>query len=398
MRIGMLADAYKPYVSGVTNVIDLTKQYLESAGHDVYVFTFGDEDYQDDEPNIIRSPGLPLKVSGFYFNVRYSHRARQLLYSMDIVHVHHPFLSGRLATWHCKPRGIPIVFTNHTRYDLYAQAYLPILPDGAGDVFMKTFIPGFCNSINRVIAPSEGVKKVLERVGVVNQIDVVPNGVDLSRFQVSIDPIPRQELGFDKTDIVLIYTGRMAPEKNLPFLLRAFNGAAQAYPNIRLLMVGSGPELENMKEWAQHIGIADRVHFTGQVAYNQIPRYLVTSDIFVTASVTEVHPLTVIEAMASGLPVLGIESPGVGDTITDDENGYLIPNEDLAAFTAKMVRLITDGVLRQKMGAQARQTAQRYSYERTSQHMLEIYEQVIAEHAVHRGLRARWIRFWDRWR
>ncbi|HIE58282.1 MAG TPA: hypothetical protein EYP88_08640, partial [Anaerolineales bacterium] len=197
MRIGMLADAYKPYVSGVTNVIDLTKQYLESAGHDVYVFTFGDEDYQDDEPNIIRSPGLPLKVSGFYFNVRYSHRARQLLYSMDIVHVHHPFLSGRLATWHCKPRGIPIVFTNHTRYDLYAQAYLPILPDGAGDVFMKTFIPGFCNSINRVIAPSEGVKKVLERVGVVNQIDVVPNGVDLSRFQVSIDPIPRQELGFN---------------------------------------------------------------------------------------------------------------------------------------------------------------------------------------------------------
>ncbi|HIE57418.1 MAG TPA: glycosyltransferase, partial [Anaerolineales bacterium] len=169
-------------------------------------------------------------------------------------------------------------------------------------------------------------------------------------------------------------------------------------PNIRLLMVGSGPELGNMKEWAQHIGIADRVHFTGQVAYNQIPRYLVTSDIFVTASVTEVHPLTVIEAMASGLPVLGIESPGVGDTITDDENGYLIPNEDLAAFTAKMVRLITDGVLRQKMGAQARQTAQRYSYERTSQHMLEIYEQVIAEHAVHRGLRARWIRFWDRWR
>ena len=147
MRIGMLADAYKPYISGVTNVIDLTKRYLESVGQDVYVFTFGDEDYEDDEPNVIRSPGLPLKVSGFYFNVRYSREASRLLHTMDVVHVHHPFLSGRLARWHCKPRGIPIVFTNHTRYDLYTQAYLPMLPDGTGDVFMKTFIPGFCNSI-----------------------------------------------------------------------------------------------------------------------------------------------------------------------------------------------------------------------------------------------------------
>ena len=150
----MLADTYKPYVSGVTNVIDLSKRYLESQGHQVYVFTFGDVDYHDDELNVIRSPGLPLVDTGYFLNVRYNRQARNLLRTMDIVHVHHPFLSGRLAIWYCKPRGIPIVFTNHTRYDLYAQAYFPVLPEGIGDAFLKAFIPGFCSSMDMSTVPA----------------------------------------------------------------------------------------------------------------------------------------------------------------------------------------------------------------------------------------------------
>ena len=71
MRIGMMVDTYKPYVSGVTNHIDLHKGVLERAGHEVYVFTFGDEDQQDDEPRILRSPGVPIADSGFYLSLRY---------------------------------------------------------------------------------------------------------------------------------------------------------------------------------------------------------------------------------------------------------------------------------------------------------------------------------------
>ena len=399
MRIGMLADTYKPYVSGVTNVIDLTKRYLETQGHEVYVFTFGDENYQDAEPNIIRSPGLPLVDTGFYINVRYSRKARKLLQTMDIVHVHHPFLSGRLALWFCKPRGIPIVFTNHTRYDLYAQAYFPVLPDGIGDAFLKAFIPGFCDSMDMVVAPSDGLRKVLLRAGVTNHIEVVPNGVDMSPFHKDVQPIDRSSLGFSDENVVLMFSGRIAPEKNLPFLLRAFNGAAQAYDNLGLLIVGDGPDRENLEDRVRHMGIENRVHFTGMVNYDQIPRYLVTADAFVTASVTEVHPLSVIEAMGAGLPVLGIESPGVGDTVTDCENGYIVPDEDLAAFTAKMVRLATDAELRKKMSENAKETSHLYNYERTSQQMYELYEKVIAHNSdQRRSVRARWIRFWDQWR
>jgi 1,2-diacylglycerol 3-alpha-glucosyltransferase len=399
MRIGMLADTYKPYISGVTNVIDLTKRYLETHGHDVYVFAFGDEDYQDDEPNVIRSPGLPLVDTGFYFNVRYSSKARQLLRTMDIVHVHHPFLSGRLALWYCKPRGIPIVFTNHTRYDLYAQAYFPVLPDGIGDAFLKAFIPGFCDSLDMVVAPSAGLKKVLERAGVTNHIEVVPNGVDMAPFRGDISPVDRSGLCFNNESVVLAFSGRIAPEKNLPFLLRAFNGAAQAYDDLCLLVIGDGPERENLEDRVRHMGISDRVHFTGMVDYSQIPSYLIASDVFVTASVTEVHPLSVIEAMGAGLPILGIESPGVGDTVTDGEDGFVVPEEDLAAFTAKMVRLATDAELRKKMSNKARQNSERYNYERTSQQMLELYQKVVASNLDRRrSLRARWIRFWDTWR
>ncbi len=396
MRVGMLADAYKPYISGVTNVIDLSKRYLESQGHQVFVFTFGDDTYEDDEINIIRSPGLPLVDTGFYLNVRYNRKTRNLLRTMDIVHVHHPFLSGRLALWYCKPRGIPIVFTNHTRYDLYAKAYIPFLPAGVGETFVKTYFPGFCDSVDMVVAPSMGLKKVLQRVGVTAQIEVVPNGVDISPFRGDIKPIDRAEFGFRDEDVLLIYVGRLGPEKNLPFLLRAFNGAAQAYENLCLLIVGDGPERENLEDRVRHMPITDRVHFTGLVDYNTIPNYLAAADIFVTASVTEVHPLAVIEAMGAGLPVLGIESPGVADTVNDGEDGYIVPEEDLAAFTAKMVRLATDAELRSQMSVKASVTSELYDYRRTNQLMVDLYQRVIKNTTGSRhNIRARWIRFWD---
>jgi len=103
MRIGMMADTYKPYVSGVTNYIDLNKRYLEKDGHEVYVFTFSESDHEDGEERVIRSPGLPLADTGFFLSLKYSREAKNLLQNMDMVHVHHPFLSGRLAFHCCRP-------------------------------------------------------------------------------------------------------------------------------------------------------------------------------------------------------------------------------------------------------------------------------------------------------
>ena len=388
MRIGMMADTYKPYVSGITNYIDLNKRHLERAGHDVYVFTFGDLDYQDGEPRVIRSPGLPLQDTGFYLSFRYSRDAKRLLQTMDVLHVHHPFLSGRLALRYARPLQIPIVFTNHTRYDLYAQAYLPMMPEEISEGLLKAYMPSFCAAVDLVISPSAGMEKILRQLGVESPIEVVPNGVELDRY-LNARPLSRADFGFSNNDILLIYVGRVANEKNLDFLLRAFNGVAKAFNHVRLLILGDGAAREGLETLASELGLSSRVRFVGMVPYDDLPAYLAMCDAFVTASVTEVHPLSVIEAMGASLPVLGIHSPGVGDTVVDGVTGFL-SEEDVAAFAVKMTRLVIEHDLRKKMGAAAREESTKYAIERTTRIMLRYYETLVnAAQPRHQGLRFR---------
>jgi 1,2-diacylglycerol 3-alpha-glucosyltransferase len=377
MRIGMMADAYKPYVSGITNYIDLNKRYIEKADHKVYVFTFSEPDHIDDEERIIRSPGLPLADTGFFLSLRYSREAKKLLQNMDVVHVHHPFLSGRLALHYCRPYQIPIIFTNHTRYDLYAQAYLPLLPEGISEGLLRAYMPSFCEAVNLVISPSAGMEKILRELDVESHIEIVPNGVELSRF-IQAEPLSRANHGFDEEDILLIYTGRLGPEKNLEFLLDAFAGVLQAVKNVRLLIVGDGPLLEELQVMASVLQISSSIHFTGQIPYDNLPGYLAMCDAFVTASVTEVHPLSVIEAMGAGLPVMGIHSPGVGDTIQDGITGFL-STKSLPAYTAKLTLLCLQPQLRREMGQAARNTSQEYDIEQTTRRMLGHYEKLASE-------------------
>jgi glycosyltransferase involved in cell wall biosynthesis len=395
MRIGLLADTYKPHVSGVTQYISLNKQVLESRGHEVFVFTFGDLDFPDDETNVIRSPGVPVADTGIHLGFRYASPARRLLETMDIAHVQHPFLSGRLALRYCRPKGIPIVFTNHTRYDLYAQAYLPMLPDVVGTSFLQAYLPSFCKEVDLVIAPSDGLKRVLRELDVSGPIEVIPNGVDIGRFEEDIQPIPREELGVREDEVLLIYSGRLGPEKNLTFLVRAFAGAQTAYSNTRLMLVGDGPERDNLEDLAARSGLQHKIVFPGMVDHDDVPSYLTAADAFVTASVTEVHPLSVIEALACGLPVVGIDSPGVGDTITDGENGFLCRN-DLAAFTAKLTRLIADKDLRIEMSERARSSALEYDIQRTSLMVEERYEALVERPKARDGRVLR--RLWKRLR
>ena len=388
MRIGMMADAYKPYVSGVTNYIDLNKRYLERAGHDVFVFTFSDPEYYDEEPRVIRSPGLSLPKTGFYLSFRYSRAAKRLLQSMDIIHVHHPFLSGNLALRYARPLQIPIVFTNHTRYDLYAQAYMPLMPEEISEGLLRTYMPSFCDAVNLVISPSEGMEKILRGLDVKSPIAVVPNGVELESY-LNANPLARADFGYTPGNIIFVYVGRLGPEKNLELLLRAFNGVAQAFEHARLLILGDGPYREEMENIASSLSLSDRVHFEGLVPYDRIPSYLAMCDAFVTASVTETFGMSVVEAMGAGLPVLGVDSVGVGDIVSDGETGFLA-SEDPVGYAVKMTRLATEHDLRRKMGAAAREDSTKYSIVRTVLMMQRHYERLVHEAEYrHRGWRFR---------
>ena len=369
----MMVDTYKPYVSGVTNYIELHKRALERAGHEVYVFTFGDDDYQDDEPHILRSPGVALADTGFYLSLRYKTKHKKLLQTMDVVHVHHPFLSGRLALNYCRSARIPIVFTNHSRYDLLAQAYLPLMPDEMSHGLLQAYMPDFCEAVDLVISPSAGMAKILHELDVKSHIEVVPNGVDLHKFHQAV-PFPRSKFGLAEQDILLVYAGRIAPEKNINFLLQSFAGIAQLIPNLYLLIVGGGKKQfeEELQEFIVQLGIASRVRSTGMSSYEDIPSYLSMCDIFVTTSIAETFGMSTVEAMGAGLPIVGIHSAGTSDIVEDGKTGFL-STEDLAAFTAKLTYLCLHPGLREQMGLAAYEASKQYDVERTTNMLLGHY-------------------------
>ncbi len=397
MRIGMMADLYKPHVSGVTNSIALSKRWLEKAGHEVYLFTFGDDEVIDNEKNIVRTTGVPVVDTGFYLNLRYNSHARRLLCSMDITHVHHPFVSGSLAMRYCSPRNIPIVFTNHTRYDLMTQAYVPLLPESISDAALKAYLTPFYRACDLVIVPSASMLRILvEQFGLETPIEVIPNGLDLAPYRQKIQPIDRTQFGFTNNDVISIYVGRLSPEKNLSLLLRAFYGVAMTYDRLRLLLVGDGPERENMEAQVKHMDIGSKVFFTGMIDYKEIPAYLTSSDIFVTPSSSETFGLSTIEAMAAGLPALGMDAPGTQDIIEDGVTG-LITSDDLAVFTAKLVLLSTNHELRREMGKQALIASEKYDIETTTGALLLNYQRLIeATKRRKKGTRFKLARFLDR--
>ena len=279
MRIGMMIDMYKPYISGVTNYVAINKKFLEEAGHEVFVFTFGNKDYEDDESNIIRSGTIPFPFARHKFYFSYSQQARQLISTMDVVHVQHPFISGSLSILTCRSRGIPIVFTSHTRYDIYSKVYVPLFADLIGKFLMSVYLPAFFKRVDLVISPSKGMRQVLIESGAKVPIDVVPNGVDLRAFLAPAMPVARAEMGLSDSDVIFVFVGRLGIEKNLWFLLNAFELAYRSCTSIGLVLIGEGPLRKEMQEWISAHGLDERVIFTGLIPYPQMPEYYAMADV-----------------------------------------------------------------------------------------------------------------------
>lgn len=376
MRIGMFADMYMPHVSGVTNHILLTKRELERRGHDVYVLTFGNLGYHDAEENVVRSPGIPWGRTGWQASFALSREATQLARTLDIAHAHHPFQSARLALRTCEPAGVPVVITNHTRYDLYSDAYAGFVPREARMAYLRASLRGVYERASAVIAPSPGIVEWLRDFGVTDAAVLLENGIDTQPFANPSQPRTRGELGLADDAVVFCYLGRLGPEKNLPLLADAFVLAAQRDPHVALLLVGDGPSRPLLTErlWAH--GLSDRVHFAGATPYAQVPDFLAAADVFVTASVSEVHPLVVLEAMAAGLPAIGVDSPGISDIIEDGSCGLLCEAATAEEIARQMLALAGDDALRRSMATAARARAARNDITVAVDTLEELYERV----------------------
>ncbi|GAB4144089.1 MAG: glycosyltransferase family 4 protein [Candidatus Promineifilaceae bacterium] len=371
MRIGMVTACYKPVVNGVTRMVSLYKEHLTALGHEVTVFTLGDPDPAGDEPDVVRSPGVPLGDTGYYLGFRYRQEAQARLRQMEILHCHHLMMSIELAYRYGE---CPIVYTNHTRYDLYTEAYTP-LPQPAADAIMRQIWPELTDMCDVVIAPSASMRRVMESFGVRRPIEVIENGIDLAPFRSPPRPFSRAELGLPQTGVVFVFVGRLAEEKNVGMLLRQFAAVHEWSPATSLLVIGDGPQKVHLQQQAQQLGIAAAVRFAGAVPYVAVPNYLAAADIFVTASVSEAHPLTVIEAMAAGLPVVAVSGPGIVETVEHGRSGWLTQRPE-GGLAVAMAGMLSDEAKRRQMGAQAQAASQRFDIRRTVQRTLELYQQM----------------------
>jgi glycosyltransferase involved in cell wall biosynthesis len=370
MKIGMVTACYKPVINGVTRMVSLYKDTLGADGHEVTVFTLGDPDPAGEDDNVVRSPAVPLGDSGYYFTFGYSRDAQSRLRQMEIIHCHHLFMSVDMAH---RYGNCPIVYTNHTRYDLYTEEYTP-LPRPAADAFMRQIWPEFTDYCDVVIAPSDGVRRVMTSFGVRQRIDVIPNGIALDPFWEPAQPQSKATLGIPAEAILLVYTGRVASEKNLLTLITQFALARDILPELHLLIVGEEPLWEKVRQRAAELGVAAALHMPGAVPYAQVSNMLAAADLFVTASVTEVHPLSVIEAMAAGLPVAAVSSPGIVDSVEHGHTGYLAHKAE--GLAAAIVAVVADRARCVRMGVAAREASRRYDIRATTAQTIALYEEL----------------------
>ncbi len=370
MRIGMVTACYKPVLNGVTRMVALYKECMEAAGHEVTVFTLGDPDPGGDEPSVVRTPGIALGDTGYYLSFRYTGEAQRRLRQMDIVHCHHLFMSVEMAH---RYGNCPIVYTNHTRYDLYTGAYSP-LPQPAADAIMRQVWPEFTSYCDVIITPSASVRDVMRSFGVMQRIEIIPNGINLQPFANPSKPARREQFSIPQESTLLIYTGRIATEKGLSKLLPQFELAREIAPDLHLLLVGKGPYEEKLRQQIAALELEDAVTLAGPAPYTEVGNILAIGDVYVTASVSEVHPLSIIEAMAAGLPIAAIASPGISDTVTSGVHGVLTSKSN--GLAAAITALACDDEKRRCMGAAGREASRRYDINSTVAQTLALYEEL----------------------
>jgi len=377
VNIGIFTNTYKPTINGVVNCVALIRQGLTARGHKVYVFAPSFPGYEECEEDIFRFPSLSLARSVKYpVCIPYSRRITDRIPSLglDVIHSQHPFLMGDVAARWAGKLSIPLVFTFHTQYEQYAH-YIP-LPRGLVQWASKKFVKAYTLKCDLIITPGDSIIKVLHSYGIRENVVFMPNAIDLSSFESPDRARIRAMYGIGGDEKLLVYVGRMAREKNLPFMLRAFAQIRQKNDRIKLLIIGEGPELENLKSYAAELSLAESVIFPGRVEYDRIPDYYGAAQLFIMTSTTEVKPLALLEAMASGLPIVAVSAHGSSDTIIDNVNG-LLTEEKESVFAEKVAALIDDGERLKSMSEASRKTATAYSLDTMSDTLLRHYSEAV---------------------
>jgi glycosyltransferase involved in cell wall biosynthesis len=268
---------------------------------------------------------------------------------VDLVHAHQytPFFYGMMGR--LLYRRPPVLFTEHGRhYPDYPRRKRML----ANRVLLRPCdrVVGVGEAVRQALIANEGIPA--ERAG------VIYNGIDTTAFARSGADrnAVRREIGVGPDDLVLLLVARLDYLKDHATAVRTLERIARQRPEARLVLVGTGPEHAKIQELVERQRLADRVRFLG--LRQDIPRLVRAADLFLLTSISEGIPLTLIEAMAAGLPVVATRVGGVGEVVAEGVTGLLAPAGDDTQLAQHILRLAGDAPLRQEMGRQGRQRAE----------------------------------------
>lgn len=381
MKILMISDVYFPRVNGVSTSIETFRRTLAERGIRITLIApdYGGE--QDaDGADIIRIPAhrLPFDPEDRRMEygaiMRLSERLRQENY--DLIHIQTPFVAHYAGIALAKQLGLPTVETYHTFFEEYLHHYLPFLPRAATRGIARLASRRQCNAVDAVIVPSTAMRDALLAYGVSKPMHILPTGIPIERFAQGQGAVFRSTHGITAERPILLYVGRVAFEKNIGFLLRATVLALRQRPDLLLVITGEGPALPALRREAATLGLADAVRFVGYLDRKQeLPDCYNAANAFVFASRTETQGLVLIEAMAAGTPAIALSIMGTADILAP-QRGALIAEDDEADFAAKIITLINDPALQQKLSNEARAYAAEWSAPALAESLQNLYAQL----------------------
>ncbi|MDQ8182692.1 glycosyltransferase [Pelagicoccus sp. SDUM812005] len=395
MRICLFTDSFLPYISGVSSAVYNQANEMARRGHSVSIFhpRASKADSFETIPGLDPSVsvyGLPFSVPTFNIpKLRWS--MPLFLYSYrrlredppDVVHVHTEFGCGLegmlLARW----KDVPIVGTFHTFFaepDYLRQFYLPAF--GWTQKLMWKYSVGFFNRCNQIVSPSKSVRDHLVSRGMFRPATVLSNGIERMTLRAPEEIAAfRKSLGIE--DFAFIYIGRVSPEKSLEVALEAFALTLEANPKAKFVLIGNGPGDEAVDAKIEALGIGDSVVRTGRIERDVLMKqnYPLLGDVFVTASKTENQPVSILEALAFGLPLVGPRAKGIPELVDDGVNGLIFEPDDVREMAERMTRLMEDRELHARMRQASLDTAATHDLQNVGDRLEAIYRLAIEEKA-----------------
>lgn len=382
MNICMMTNTYLPHVGGVArSVSTFAEEYLR-LGHQVLVVApeFPGRPPPARREAIVERVAAIQQFNGSDFSVRLPLAAalseRLDAFKADIFHAHHPFLLGDTALRLAASRNVPVIFTHHTRYEDYTH-YVPFDSPALKQAAINLSTE-FANLCDGVIAPSASIARMVKRRGVFTPVKVVPTGIDVDAFARGDGARARARLGIPPRAFVVGHVGRLAPEKNLPFLAEAVALFLKENSGVRFLVVGSGPAEEELLDTVRRHGVERRLVLGGQMTGQPLHDAYRAMDVFAFASFSETQGLVVAEAMAARLPVVALRASGVREVVRNGVNGCLLPaSAKPAEFAQRLTALRQDARLRRRLARAALETAHQFSSRRCAADAITFYERIL---------------------